>query len=219
MSRKAYFNQAAETWDQKYCTSELEVFLEEFVPTFGLMAGQRVLDLGTGTGVLIPFLVRAVGPSGLVTATDYAERMVQTCRAKYSHLQNVTIELQNVEELDLPTESFDAITCFDLFPHILKKEKALHYMNRVLKHGGRLIIAHALSSAEIKAHHRNASSTVSHDMLPEEAEMRRLLEREGFYVIQITDEPGIYLCLATKNTTSQQTHVKQDTPHKNHGAK
>ena len=81
MSRKAYFNKAAETWDQKYCALELETFLEEIVPTFGLKLGQRVLDLGTGTGALIPSLIRAVGSFGSVTAIDYAEKMIQRCRA------------------------------------------------------------------------------------------------------------------------------------------
>jgi cyclopropane fatty-acyl-phospholipid synthase-like methyltransferase len=56
MSRKAYFNQASEYWDEKYCTPNLYKFLEIFVPKFGLESGQRILDVGTGTGVLIPFL-------------------------------------------------------------------------------------------------------------------------------------------------------------------
>jgi ubiquinone/menaquinone biosynthesis C-methylase UbiE len=198
MSRKAYFNQVAETWDQKYCTTDLEAFLEEIIPMFGLKKGQIVLDLGTGTGVMIPFLVRAVGPSGSVTAIDYAEKMIQKCKAKYSHIQNVTIELQDVEELGLPSEFFDVVTCFGLFPHLENKGKALHHMNRVLKHGGRLIIAHALSSAEIKSQHRDASLAVNHDVLPEEEEMRLMLKRADFNEIYIRDEPGCYLCSSTK---------------------
>jgi 2-polyprenyl-3-methyl-5-hydroxy-6-metoxy-1,4-benzoquinol methylase len=199
MSRKAYFNQEAETWDQKYCTPELEAFLEEIVPMFGLKLGQRVLDLGTGTGALIPSLIRAVGSLGSVTAIDYAENMIQRCRAKYSHLKNVTIQLQDVEELDLPSESFDVVTCFGLFPHLENKGKALRHMNSVLKRGGRLIIAHALSSAEITTHHRDVSSAVNHDMLPEEEEMRQILKHAGFNEIYIRDEPGCYLCLSTKS--------------------
>ena len=198
MSRKEYFNQAAENWDQKYCTPKLEAFLEKIVPTFGLKPGQRVLDLGTGTGVLIPSLIRAVGPFGSVTAIDYAEKMIQRCRAKYSHLNNVTIQLQDVEELDLPSESFDVVTCFGLFPHLKNKGKALRHMNSVLKRGGRLIIVHALSSAEITTHHRDVSSAVNHDVLPGEEEMRRMLKGAGFNEIYIRDEPGCYLCLSSK---------------------
>jgi ubiquinone/menaquinone biosynthesis C-methylase UbiE len=198
MSRKAYFNQAAETWDQENYKPKLESFLEELVPTFGLRFGQRVLDLGTGTGVLIPFLIKAVGSSGSVTAIDYAERMVQICSAKYSHFKNVKVILQDVEELDLPREYFDTITCFGLFPHLENKEKALNNMNYALKLGGKLIIAHALSSDEIKEHHKKASP-VAQDQLPKETVVKRLLKRAGFSKVHITDKPGLYLCLATKN--------------------
>lgn len=198
MNRKAYFNEAAETWDKKYCTLELTAFLEKFVPMFSLKAGQKVLDVGTGTGILIPFLSRAVGPTGSITAIDYAENMVQKCRSKYSQLKNVTIKLQDVEELDLPSESFDAITCFGLFPHLENKVNALNNIYHALKPGGKLIIAHALSSAEIQTHHNSASSAVVRDVLPEEPEMRRLLKYAGFMKISIKDEPGCYLCLSTK---------------------
>lgn len=198
MSRKAYFNEVAKIWDQKYSTPELITFLTKLVPVFGLKPGQKVLDVGTGTGVLVPFLSRTVSPSGSITAIDYAENMVQICRSKYSHLKNVTIKLQDIEEPNLPPEHFDAITCFGLFPHLENKGIALHHLNHLLKSGGKLIIAHALSSAEIKTHHNNASSTVIQDVLPKKPEMRRLLKSAGFIDIYIKDEPGCYLCLSTK---------------------
>lgn len=200
MSRKAYFNEMAKSWDEKFYTPELVACLEKLVPKFGLKLGQNVLDAGTGTGVLIPFLLRIIGPSGSITAIDYAENIIKIFKSKFSSLRNVTVQLKDVEELDLPPESFDATVCFGLFPHLERKEQALSHLNRVLKQGGRLVIAHALSSAEIRAHHKGASP-VAQDVLPEKTEMRRLLERAGFVVVQITDEPGSYLCLATKHTT------------------
>ena len=198
VSRKAYFNKKAENWDQKYCTPELIAFLKIFVPMFNLKPGHKTLDIGTGTGVLIPFLSKAVGPTGSITAIDYAENMVQMCRSKYSHIQNVAIKLQDVEKHNLPSESFDAITCFSLFPHLEDKAKALNNMYCALKPGGRLIIAHALSSNEIKNHHNNASPAVIHDVLPERPEMKHLLKSAGFIDICIKDESGCYLCLSIK---------------------
>jgi len=196
-NRREFFNTAAVTWDEQYQNQELTDFLSKLVPTFPLKRGQRVLDVGTGTGILIPFLLEAVGSTGHVTAIDFAEKMVEACKAKYANLPNVNIAVQQVENLDFPPETFDAVTCFGLFPHLENKQKALSQMNRVLKPGGKLIIAHALSSNELRAHHRNAA-VVAHDALPDEAEMKQLLEQTGFTEVQITDKPGSYVCMSTK---------------------
>jgi demethylmenaquinone methyltransferase/2-methoxy-6-polyprenyl-1,4-benzoquinol methylase len=198
MSRKAYFNEIAETWDEKYCTPELITFLKRLVSNFGLKPGQKILDVGTGTGVLIPLLSKAVGIAGSITAIDYAENMVKVCRSKYSHIRNVAIKLQDVEDLYIPSESFDAITCFGLFPHLEDKVKALNNMYRALKPGGKLIIAHSLSSKELGDHHNNASPAVMHDLLPERPEMMHLLKSAQFINVYIKDEPGCYLCLSKK---------------------
>jgi len=198
MNRKQYFNKVARLWDQKYCTPELESFLAKFVPQFGLKANQNVLDVGTGTGILIPHLINAVGPSGSITAIDYAENMVQICSTKCSHLKNVSVKLRDIEEPSLPSEHYDVITCFGIFPHIVDKGKALSHMNQLLKSGGKLIIAHALSSAEIINRHKIASSPVFHDALPEKPEMERLLKQAGFVNLYIEDELGRYLCKSTK---------------------
>jgi ubiquinone/menaquinone biosynthesis C-methylase UbiE len=199
MSRKAYFNEHADKWDSRFHTPNLSSFLEKLVPQFGLEHGQNILDVGTGTGILIPYLIKAVGPAGSVTAIDYSENMIQICKTKHSHLKNVNVELQDIEEDAFPAESFDAAICFGLFPHLENKEKALQNINHLLKAGSNLIIAHALSSEELKAHHNNASSAVVHDVLPEEAEMKQLLEQIGFTKISIKDEPGCYLCIAHKS--------------------
>jgi ubiquinone/menaquinone biosynthesis C-methylase UbiE len=198
MSRKKYFNEAAKTWDERFYTPTLSSFLETLVPQFGLEPGQHILDVGTGTGVLIPYLIEAVGPAGSVTAIDYSEKMIQICKAKYSHLENVMVNLGDIEEDDFPADSFDAVICFGVFPHLKNKEKALLNMNHTLRRGGILIIAHALSSKELKHHHNSASSCVANDVLPKEAEMIQLLERTGFVGIRIKDEPSCYLCVARK---------------------
>jgi 2-polyprenyl-3-methyl-5-hydroxy-6-metoxy-1,4-benzoquinol methylase len=196
-SRREFFNTAAVTWDERFQNQELIDFLTKLVPTFQLKQGQRVLDVGTGTGILIPFLLEAVGSTGHVTTIDFAEKMVEACKAKYASLPNVNIAVQQVENLEFPSETFDAVTCFGLFPHLENKQKALSQMNRVLKPDGKLIIAHALSSKELIAHHRN-ETVVAHDALPDEAEMKRLLRQAGFTEVQITDKPGSYVCLSTK---------------------
>jgi len=85
-----------------------------------------------------------------------------------------------------------------LFPHLDNKKAALNQFHRVLKSKGKLIIAHALSSTEIKSHHQSAPQAVASDVLPTETEMRKLLQQAGFTGIQIVDKQGSYLCTSTK---------------------
>lgn len=197
-SRHNFFNQVAETWDENVITKRLLDFLEQVVPTFGLKDGDKILDLGTGTGVLIPFLLRAIGYSGSIVAVDFSEKMIEKARTKFIQYPNVTFLVQKVEDLAFSSESFDVVTCFGLFPHLEDKQKALVNINKALKSGGRLIIAHALSSQEIASHHHNASIAVAHDNLPKEIEMKKLLSAAGFVGVRIIDKSGCYLCFSNK---------------------
>ena len=197
-TRKEFFNTAAGNWDERFQTQELLDFVERLILDLHLKPGQKILDVGTGTGILIPFLLKAVGKTGNVTAIDYAEEMVQLCKAKYASFPNVSILVQHVEKLSFNSGSFDAITCFGLFPHLENKEEALRQMNRVLRKEGRLIIAHSLSSTELRNHHCKAELIVAQDWLPEGAKMKKLLKQAGFDKIQIQDEPGRYVCLSVK---------------------
>jgi ubiquinone/menaquinone biosynthesis C-methylase UbiE len=198
MNAKEYFDNAADTWDQRFRTPRLLSFLDKLVPQFDLKAGQAMLDVGTGTGVLIPYLIKAVGSSGSVTAIDVSEKMVQKCKTKYSHIKNVNIKVGNIEEEAFPADSFDAVICFGVFPHVDRKEKALQNISSMLTPSGKLVIAHALSSEELKAHHKKVSEHVAHSAMPEKTEMVQLLEQTGFVEIRIRDEPGCYLCVARK---------------------
>jgi len=198
MNPKEYFDKSASTWDEKFLTPKLSAFLEKLVPQFALESGQNILDVGTGTGVLIPYLVKAIGPKGTVTAIDYSENMVQVCKKKHSHLNNVNIKVGNIEEDTFLAKTFDAVVCFGVFPHLEHKEKVLQNINSMLKTGGKLVIAHALSSEELKTHHKKVSKHISNSVLPEKDEMKKLLEHADFTHIAIKDEPGCYLCIANK---------------------
>jgi hypothetical protein len=68
-----------------------------------------------------------------------------------------------------------------------------YFIRARVKSRGRLIIAHALSRDEIKAHHQDTESAVANDVLPEASEMRQLLHNTGFVDISIQDGSGPYL--------------------------
>ncbi len=199
MEKQLFFNELAEKWDNRFETQKLENFLEELVPTFGLKEGQRILDVGTGTGILLPYLLHEVGSKGHIIALDYAKKMIKVCKSKYKHFSNIDFFVTKIEEIKFSSNSFDAVICFAVFPHLENKVRALNQINRILKKDGRLIIAHALSSEEIRAHHKDCSSVVAQDILPTKNKMNKLLKQTGFHRISITDLPGCYFCLSFKS--------------------
>ncbi len=196
--RRAFFNEVANHWDKNHDNSVTPEFLEMLISRLSLEEGQRVLDVGTGTGILIPSLSKSVGASGLVVAIDFSDKMVEATTQKFSALSNVRVELKNVEELDYPKNYFDAVACFGVFPHIENKEKALKGMNNVLKSKGKLLIAHALGSKELDQMHGKEAPLLAGDVLPPEEEVRKLLGKCGFKVEYVEDQPDRYLCLSTK---------------------
>jgi ubiquinone/menaquinone biosynthesis C-methylase UbiE len=124
--------------------------------------------------------------------------MIEKCKSKFPDTHNLKIKLQNVEELDQNSDSFDAVTCFGLFPHLEDREKALQNILEMLKPGGRLIIAHALNREQLKHHHDDSESAVHGDELPNNFEMENLLRKMGFERVSINEDAGSYLCISYK---------------------
>jgi len=73
----------------------------------GVARGQRVLDVGSGTGEPALSAARAVGPGGAVVGVDLSPRMVAAARAAAGGAGNVAFMLGAVETADLPPRSFD----------------------------------------------------------------------------------------------------------------
>ncbi len=202
-SRKDFFNQLAPDWDQRFYTPELKEHLKFLVSDFHLKKGTRVLDVGSGTGGIIPYILQNIGQRGSVWAVDFAEEMVRIGKEKFRHDLRVDFQTASVEALSFGDQFFNHVVCFGALPHFIDKHLAFKQMGRVLKTGGTLIIAHALSSQEIKNHHQG-SSPVSMDCLPEEAEMRSLLTTNGFQVTRLVDRPKYYLCEGVKSDKPQR---------------
>jgi ubiquinone/menaquinone biosynthesis C-methylase UbiE len=197
MDKKEFFNQMAGGWDERFYIPEMRERLPQLVSLFRLQRGARILDVGAGTGGIVPYLLEAIGPEGSIWAVDYAEEMVKIGRKKFLEESRVIFEVASVEDLPYKDRFFNQVVCFGAFPHFENKGRALEEMGRVLKPGGTLVIAHALSSAALRSHHQNCAP-VSKDFLPEEGEIRSLLERAGFRVKRLIDQPQCYLCEGLK---------------------
>lgn len=103
--------------------------------------GMNVLDCATGTGDFALALVRAVGPTGTVTATDICEPMLAVFRRKVQHrYPNLRIEYADMLALPYPDGGFDVTCCGYGIRNADDPQRALAEMARVTKAGGRVVV-------------------------------------------------------------------------------
>jgi arsenite methyltransferase len=108
-----------------------------------LNPGDAVLDLGCGAGVDSLVAARLVGPGGRVVGLDVTPAMLERARGNQAQLglANLTFQVGDAEALPFPDGNFDAVISNGVFNLTLDKEKALKEAHRVLKPGGRLLLA------------------------------------------------------------------------------
>ncbi len=197
-SKTGFFDTRADTWEETCYPAPVRERLSELIREFGIRPGERILDVGTGPGVLIPYLRKGVGSSGQVCAFDLSLEMIRRALNKL-RIQGDLVFQGDVHFIPFVDGPFDRVICFAAFPHFDDPGDALREMGRVLKTNGVLVIAHLMSRDELAAHH-GTHHTVARDVLPAHHEMQAFFERAGFLPPDIVDIPGRYMVRGLKRT-------------------
>lgn len=121
----------------KYRDIYPEIFYKKIIERNLCISGQKVLDLGTGTGVL-PRNMYRFGAEWI--GTDISENQILQAQILSDKL-NMNIQYQTVaaEDIDFPDDTFDVITacqCFWYFDH----SKVIPKLHRMLKDDGKLLL-------------------------------------------------------------------------------
>ncbi|HEV2170109.1 MAG TPA: methyltransferase domain-containing protein [Candidatus Binatus sp.] len=142
---KAAWDDTAEGWKRWWPTFEraAQTVNDRLVGLAEARAGNRVLDIATGSGEPALTAARAVGPSGRIVAVDMSAGMLAIARERITAagLHNVELVESDAESLKLDEKSFDAVLCrwgLMFMPDLGGLTRAMH---RALKPDGRFATA------------------------------------------------------------------------------
>lgn len=131
------YDLVAETYERVHAPRMAEV-ARDLVALAGIASGERVLDVGTGTGVAADEAAGLVGPTGMALGVDVSVPMLAIAtRAR------PRVRLAGASAIDLPFRdgAFDAVVGSFVLSHFTRYQTALHDMLRVLRSGGRLALS------------------------------------------------------------------------------
>ena len=105
--------------------------------------GEAVLDVGCGAGVDSLVAAHLVGPAGRVIGVDVTAEMIAKARSNLEQLDlpQVSFQVGEAESLPFPDNNFDLVISNGVLNLTLNKEQALEEAYRVLKPGGRFMVA------------------------------------------------------------------------------
>ena len=192
--QREFFEEHAETWDlgAHHSPEKIEYILDRA----GVHDGQDILDVGTGTGVMIPYYLARMD-SGSITGLDYSANMIAKAREKYPEsgmLRYRVMDLYDLEE----TEAYDRVICYSCFPHFPDPLGAVRVLTHAVREGGLFCVAHSDSAEFINGVHRDGGDEIHCDYLPEMDVMKEMFRICGLEVVFTRDDVDYYIAVGRK---------------------
>ncbi len=104
------------------------------VEALRLKKGDTVADIGSGSGYLLPYLSRAVGPQGAVFAEEVQEGFLPPLRERARKLKNVRVVLGTVEDPMLPARAVDAFVLLTVYHEV---DRPVDFLKKLREYGRR----------------------------------------------------------------------------------
>jgi 2-polyprenyl-3-methyl-5-hydroxy-6-metoxy-1,4-benzoquinol methylase len=107
----------------------------------GLGDGQRVVEIGCGSGNIACWVAQQIAPSGSVVAIDVSSDQIEQARlqAQRRNLRNIELQVADAYSPRLPENSFDLVYCRLVLSHLTRPAAALAAMRALARPGGRVV--------------------------------------------------------------------------------
>jgi cyclopropane fatty-acyl-phospholipid synthase-like methyltransferase len=191
-----------------------ERFTELLISKSGVKEGQSFLDVGCGTGRPGIHIAQATGCK--VTGITISRTQVETAnqRAAAAGLKDrVSFQLADAMKMPFPDASFDAAWAFESFHHMPDRGQVLREIHRVLRPGGRLVIADLVCDRQMPP---EAAGLLSEfwkiNSLLTSEQSRAIIGKEGFELVEYLDvSPNVQETgpRGMENMTQRSAEIRQ----------
>lgn len=196
MGQVEFFDSIAKEWDEIIEVNEQKI--NTLLSKLNIKDNTDILDIGTGTGVLIPF-INKLNPNGYITGLDISKGMLDIASEKFKDMNNVTFKVVDVES-DIVNEIYDKIILYSMFPHLKNRTLTIKYLvDNNLKENGQLMIAHSNSREFLNNMHKEKDEEVREDRLICVKKQKSLFEEVGLNVVEAFENDDIYYLVINKN--------------------
>jgi ubiquinone/menaquinone biosynthesis C-methylase UbiE len=117
-------------------------------------AGERILEVGPGTGYYALPVARWLGPSGRLDVLDVQQEMLDHTlrRAAAEEIANIAAERADAQEMPYADDTFDAAYLVTVLGEIPDQDAALRELRRVVKPGGRIVVGELFGDPHMVMH-------------------------------------------------------------------
>lgn len=131
-------------WVERFEVESREVYhaRDEIMRHLDLKPGQRVVDIGAGTGFFTMLMCEAVGADGWAYAVDISPKFIGHLSTLFDErgIENVTTVMCEDDSICLPPESVDVAFICDVYHHFEYPMQSLASIHSALSDGGRMIV-------------------------------------------------------------------------------
>jgi len=197
LNQKTFFDEVAAEWDNRNHHDPEKIM--NILNTVGFKDGASVLDVGCGTGVLVPYVLELIGTNGRIVGLDYSENMLLIAREKFpkGNYPNVDFVLGDILTYETD-DKFAVVICYSSFPHFPDKAGSIKKMAKLLKPRGKLAICHSQGRNHINKMHKDMGGDMAKVELPSVDIVSQFMVEANLNVQIAIDDDEKYVLVAVK---------------------
>jgi arsenite methyltransferase len=123
-----------------YMTPDVVAQRRQVLKALALKEGERVLDIGSGPGLLAYDMAASVSRNGRVCGIDVSEDMLTMSRKRCADQPWTEFQRADATNLPYPDDSFDAAVSTQVYEYVVDIPGALAELYRVARPGGRAVV-------------------------------------------------------------------------------